>query len=1247
MKTCVLLACLCAGIISHAFAQSDESSSAPLSSNASSASKMAAVPINYYTGIPSISVPLYAYSHKSGLSLNVSLSYFAGGMRVNEPATTAGFGWNLNAGGVITRTLRGMPDDLNANGFMYSGALPADYRPNATKYYYDSIDAEQDVFQFSFNGRSGKFYIGKNKQIVVVPTSKLRVSYVTSGGANTPIASFTLINEGGTKYVFADRETQTVSDYISGYSGSTYTSAWYLSQIICPFGGDTIKFTYNSVSEFVYADVDGTYNYTGYVLGGVLKKTTALVMDATNIVKKIASISFPDKKTITFLYDKKLKYDGHDSVLNRINISDSVLRFGYLFNWNTAGRNYLNGIDYYTSRATRNLYKFEYTSSLFPSWGSGSISNQRDHWGFFNGQTGNGTNQIPAVSGVYTGGANRSPATAVVQGSLSSVTDPTGGKTYYNFEPNDLVQYTTSNQNVTANALSSSTSNNATFNQVFSSQNSITMTFDNSVSRTGTSPFSSQCSMTCKITSIDGLTTYATYNVNLNQIFYVGSAGWTFNVPNGNYKLTTSISNCTSSLGSAYVVFSWQNQSIAGTGAITGGMRIKQITHYDPYTKASDTLATYRYVAAGGGSSGFLTTTPKYDYPYSETVINGGTTVTNYTAISSEPVNTLDYTQGSPVGYSRVEVINGSLTHSIGKEVYEFTTLADANSSSVIPSFPYAPVSQRDWAMGLPKRILVYDSAGTLIKATNNTYSIVTTSDSTSNFQSLKLGKTSRTYNGNPITPSTPKTDYFTGAYYYPEAGRADITLTIDSVYHPDGSIQVSQKSFQYDASYNVTKITSPFDKSRGLTSEQRIYYPYNYTLGGSIGKLRDSNIIALPVSTENWIVGDANPRANNISITDFQTLLSGQVRPSIQYGLQSNAPVALSAFNPASLVRNTSVIKETLRYQTYDSDNNLLQTYNPLTSTYSSVIMDYDNQFAVAKVSNAAVNDIAYTSFESDGSGNWTIGSVTRDYSDRATGKASYNLSNGSVVKTGLSSSKSYVVSAWCKSGSIVQFNGQYIQIYSQHSDGWGFYMMTLSGITSVTVSGSGLIDELRLYPKEANMATFTYEPMVGITSTNDDNNTLGYTIYDELNRPKLLLDQNKNILKKYEYGAPYTLITNQPNWQLQSFSCTGTQQKRNEKDVNRFSPSFDSTRTIYITDCATCPPTCNLSDPSKKVVGCTCETGQRWNISCVYKKINGTTWKYVCTYKYCWSDATISSASYTENNDYPCPIGAPACAQ
>src|SRR4051794_33866554 len=95
------------------------------SPTASSLGKFVDVPVDYYTGVPQIGIPIYTVQSGS-LKLPISLSYHASGLKVMEPASWVGAGWTLNAGGVITRTVMGQPDEKSTsatNSNQYYGYL--------------------------------------------------------------------------------------------------------------------------------------------------------------------------------------------------------------------------------------------------------------------------------------------------------------------------------------------------------------------------------------------------------------------------------------------------------------------------------------------------------------------------------------------------------------------------------------------------------------------------------------------------------------------------------------------------------------------------------------------------------------------------------------------------------------------------------------------------------------------------------------------------------------------------------------------------------------------------------------------------------------------------------------------------------------------------------------------------------------------------------------------------------------------
>lgn len=67
------------------------------------------LPVNLYTGKPSIDIPLYVI--KTGdIEIPISLKYDIGANKVDEVATNTGWGWSLQAGGSVTRMVRDIED---------------------------------------------------------------------------------------------------------------------------------------------------------------------------------------------------------------------------------------------------------------------------------------------------------------------------------------------------------------------------------------------------------------------------------------------------------------------------------------------------------------------------------------------------------------------------------------------------------------------------------------------------------------------------------------------------------------------------------------------------------------------------------------------------------------------------------------------------------------------------------------------------------------------------------------------------------------------------------------------------------------------------------------------------------------------------------------------------------------------------------------------------------------------------------
>jgi len=274
------------------------------------------------------------------------------------------------------------------------------------------------------------------------------------------------------------------------------------------------------------------------------------------------------------------------------------------------------------------------------------------------------------------------------------------------------------------------------------------------------------------------------------------------------------------------------------------------------------------------------------------------------------------------------------------------------------------------------------------------------------------------------------------------------------------------------------------------------------------------------PIETAQW----RDNKLLHASFNKYDTSLSpvGVVYPDRTQLINLQAPSA--SFTPAAVSGNS--ISKDSRYldeTVYQFSNGNPQQVTPHTGVAVAYVWDYLNQEPIAKVTAAAVNQVAYTSFEANGGGSWTIPSGTRDNTTAITGSSSYNLSNGGVSRSGLTSSTTYIVSYWSKTGSSYTVTGNtgFTQgkTISINGGSWTYFEHTVTGVSTVTITGGGDIDELRLYPSGALMTTYSYTPLLGMTSQCDVDNRVSYYTYDVLGRLKYIRDQDGNILKTIDY--------------------------------------------------------------------------------------------------------------------------------
>jgi YD repeat-containing protein len=1170
----------------------------PPSASAASLGKFGDIPVGLHTGIANISIPVFSYKGiNNGLFLNVSLDYHAGGIRVEEVGGNMGMGWALSSGGVITRTMRGQPDDLPTYGYIAMSPVQApsnnpDSQNIENTYVNNGYDSQQDEFDYNFNGHSGKFVLDGNGNPVLIEQQNVVIQHIPgSGTGGLPYQGFIATDENGVKYIFEDNETTSIS--VTNLYGTTYSSSWYLTAMITPFSTDTIKFTYTSANEY-YSTFASETRQNQYSSDGVTVSQTANIVGTqgntyTVVSKKIKKITCPNEVVLDFFYIPVTRCDLHgDSILSQIRQTDGITgatksiylyqsyidQFGLkytlspapcdttVFTASTALRLRLDSVQEASGSVSKPPYVFQYNDNyLLPT----RDSKLEDFWGYYNGTLNAGSNTLVpyylysngTTSYFLDGADRRSDSNNVKAGSLTQIKYPTGGTTTFNYEvnragDNKLVFNVPEFQTAAFNFDNNDTTSGLTTITINQSVSNTPINFDFEMG--GWCPGLPQvATIVFSITSIDGGTVYATESFGYSDVGTSKMAS-NVNIPNGSYYLTWQI-NAPSGISNACdeafgFQLKWQ-YSFADSTQLAGGLRIASVVDYDGINHANDVTRSYSYLDTTGKSTGTSGSVITYGYNYQTCTQqgNGGgeplVTVFRYFTRTATTTTPLCYTEGSSVTYSRVQVTRTGPTN-VGTEVDYFTSFNDFPTSTGVgitfAGAAGAPPQPLDWALGLLTRQELYNASGQLVEKTVNSYNVSSEElDNLFNFKMAIVLTQNCPVDGEP-------TGYSSVGYFW-QTGFAQKAQTTKVEYSVLGDSITNQVTYQYDPVYidNVTQETSV--DSKGDTVNLYHYYSFDYTISGSVlGTMVDSNIIAPRISNEIWKKLNGSYFLTSADATNYSAFSSG-ILPGNYYRLKSAQPLAqgtIGSFDPTHLLRNSSFYDQQISFDSYDTKENPTQIDQ--IGKITNYLWDINHQYPIAKVSNADTASIAYTSFEADGSGNWLLGSGTVDATTGITGQNSF-VPTGNITKTGLSSATTYIVSYWTQggpfsvSGTISGYpvTGKTVSI---NGTSWTLYVHKVTGQTTVTVSGSGHIDELRLYPSTAQMTTYTYAPLVGMTSQVDVGNRVTYYQYDPLSRLQRIRDQDYNILKTYQYqyqasagcgGGCYSLA-------MQTFAGTNT---------------------------------------------------------------------------------------------------------
>lgn len=1127
----------------------------PPSPDAQALGKFGDIPVGKFTGIPDISIPVYEI--KIGdYTLPISLRYHASGVKVEEVASSVGIGWALDAGGTISQAVYG-GNDLEGQGYPASSfrlpghafTSPISFDPDFSDGGYDydyarkvadgTSDSQPDLFYYSFGSFSGKFYIDQDGQVHTIPFDPIKIQY------NIPsVARYKITDKNGNQYFFASAETSTTTE-LCGVSvgGSTYLDKIVLNN------HDSIVFEYETTSYSypIHSSAARAVLMPGETSIGEQLVSNHLDCYGNNAAATVDVVGIRLKRitssrghVIEFTYS-----DTRDDLPSAGALTSIAIKFN-----TTRIKTYSLYQSYFGAGSgapeTKRLkldsvimgdyvHRFYYNSIALPN----RISFAQDHWGFYNGQTTNTTLLPLDLEKGFTDGANREVDTNYVKaGILEKIVYPTGGYTLFDYEPNDYhftgTQNTFTNQaQFLAGAANSTTTKSFTIPaspvQIL---NATATLISNPLAGLGDlSNPGADVLCTIQLTGDNGYS-----NSWTNQNSPVSGFGLTLTP--GNYTMTVTTNG---DYDNTYINIQYQEDRTeeVNRNDFIGGLRIKTITSYTSDVDPAPRIKTYKYTLPdnSGYSSGQINFMPTYisGITYTQTTVeedDNGESVGalfsyhNYWRQSSSPVFSLGTIHGGSVGYLNVEEWEGANAEN-GKTISKFSFLGDGGGSSWAPM---VPTVSRDWNSGYLLEEGTYKNNGgvfSLIQQKDNFYSDHSESEywnahydpSTFNSNDYLRGWGVNIIYKHPEyifgTLKLPAEFYWNDYHLISRWVRLDSSVTQTYDMNNNALALATRTSYSYANLYNLSPTSSVTYNSKGDAIEDHKSYPHD-----AIAGLSTDAAAAQTELINRWqidrVLEETTKKNGNLlstSRTNYAITPDNNVLPSsVQTADYANPLDTRIVFNKYDLKGNINDMQKA---------NDMLHGF----------LWDYTANYPVAKVENASVSQIAYTSFEADGTGNWTIGSSARDNSHSITGSQSYVL-NSDISKSGLNSTTTYIVSYWSQNNTSPYAIAGTLSGYPMKGkmiNGWTLYVHKITGQTSITISGSGSIDELRLYPATAQMTTYTYNPLVGMTSQCDPGNRITYFEYDALQRLKRVRDQDYNILKTYDYQ--YQVSSNSGN--------------------------------------------------------------------------------------------------------------------
>lgn len=930
------------------------------------------IPVGYETGIPQISIPIYSYNQAStGLALDISLNYHAGGIKVDELASNVGIGWNLNAGHLVSRTVMGCADESHT-GFWSNEVI--DYQ-TANDYGNEGVskfqeiqkgyrDSQMDIFSYSINGRSGHFVWGKNDELFIQNDEKLKISKRID---TSELCEITIIDEKGFKYIFSATE----KTFFQGAGGNypVYNTAWYVSKIYSPTGIDFIDFQYTDV----YYDFPTS---TGYSEGKILEFPVGNYENISwhrNTVygKRLSKILFPNGVNVDFTYDTNKRTDlgatndvnSENFALKKISVSTYTEKKEFMLEHDySTNRLTLKKINLLSSDAQKIAdYRFEYENPL-----PNRISAYRDHWGFCNGP-GQMTHQRELLhqekhlynGKVYTiGTGNRDTNKDYTKlGSLKRIYYPTGGYTDFVWGANEAIVRDLKVFEPANNYDDASTGFSAGSKQTveFTSKGTPSNTeYTITVTTFNQNPANiyfyykiwdgTQCILSNSF-SLAGSTTQYTNRLN------------TALVSGRKYRLEVQATQSNPASQSIFVALSVKGhfqppriEELYKTMYV-GGIRIEKMLDYDGVSSTPIMVKEYEYMDNGRTSGSIGNQSPKYSnlrdniqIQYRKSASGAsriGETTKAILEASSSTLFPLCQLNGSPVIYTKVREY---LTAKGTPQGYTDRYYTDKRLSVMNTRFPSTPPVDNSWSSGLIDSLCIYDRNGRIVYGEYYKYDISQGMiPGRGNLESVVIGGT--TYYSIvdvgqiPISFNWSLPVFYTYQVYTPQRVKKDLLSKKVVDYLSTGSKVITSKTYTYHT-HNKQLQSETVINSNNQTIISNYLYPQDIISKG------EDNSDTYQRMVNQGLIGYVIENTQTVNGTQTVLNRTNYYNP------------ATNMFLPRSFEKTvgTGAIYTLLTCDSYTSNGQIL-SYTNQNGQIVTILWGYNNQIPVAKIIGADYN--------------------------------------------------------------------------------------------------------------------------------------------------------------------------------------------------------------------------------------------------------------------------------------------------